>query len=116
MSPGALGEDVGELRGGMKAASTSPQVHSPPQPQAAWVTSGASLSSAAAAGWHLSSPIRALRVMGYLPSSPECGQKHVNLGARDSAPGLESPLTAVSVSILFRTLFPSFEKPQLRWR
>ena len=40
--PGALGEGVGELRGGMKAASTSPQVHSPPQPRAAWITSGAS--------------------------------------------------------------------------
>lgn len=48
--PGPLGEDVGELRGGMKAVSTSPQVHSPPQPRAAWIMSGALLSSAAAAG------------------------------------------------------------------
>lgn len=48
--PRGFGEDVGELRGGMKAASTSPQVHALPQPLAAWVTCGASLSSVAAAG------------------------------------------------------------------
>lgn len=106
--PEALDEDVGELRGGMKAASTSSQVHSPAQPGQPGSHLERPLSSVASAGWHLSSPIRALRVMRHLPSSPEWAEA-CEPGRQETRPGLESPLTAVSVSILFRTLFLSFE-------